>query len=159
MQALFLMQIQNLMSYFRGFDFLLFLGINSESNHSIIPTLQGLMLEMQNLKKEVEKLKEIVPKQKKFHCPFEECRDRRPLGSQKSLNGGYQHRFQLQIDPRESAIFQKNHVRVRVRGVKKLHVRVRVRDLKKFYVHVRVRVRNLTNFYVRVREFTFRRYV
>ena len=38
-----------------------------------------------------------------------------------------------------SAIFQKIHVRVRVRGVKKLHVRVRVRDLKKFHVHVRVR--------------------
>ena len=62
-----------------------------------------------------------------------------------------------------SAIFQKNHVRVRVRvrGVKKLHVRVRVRvrDLKKIHVHVRVRVRDLKNFYVRVREFTSRRYV
>ena len=59
-----------------------------------------------------------------------------------------------------SAIFQKIHVRVRVRvrGVKKLHVRVRVRvrDLKKFHVHVRVRVRDLKNFYVRVREFTSR---
>ena len=32
-QPLFLMQIQNLMFDFRGFDFLLFLGIKSESNH------------------------------------------------------------------------------------------------------------------------------
>ena len=32
MQALFLMQIQNLKSDFRGIDFLLFLGIKSESN-------------------------------------------------------------------------------------------------------------------------------
>ena len=33
MLALFLMQIQNLKSDFRCFDFLLFLGINSETNH------------------------------------------------------------------------------------------------------------------------------
>ena len=33
MQALFLMQIQNFKSDFRDFDFLLFLGIKSESNH------------------------------------------------------------------------------------------------------------------------------
>ena len=32
MQALFLMQIQNFKSDFRDFDFLLFLGIKSESN-------------------------------------------------------------------------------------------------------------------------------
>ena len=42
-----------------------------------------------------------------------------------------------------SAIFQKNHVRVR--GFKKIHVRVRVRvrGLKKFHIRVRVRVRGL----------------
>ena len=34
MQALFLMQIQNLKSDFQDFDFLLFLGIKSESNHN-----------------------------------------------------------------------------------------------------------------------------
>ena len=33
LQALFLMQIRNLKSDFRGFDFLFFIGIKSESNH------------------------------------------------------------------------------------------------------------------------------
>jgi len=33
MQALFFMQIQNFKSDFRFFDFLLFLGIKSETNH------------------------------------------------------------------------------------------------------------------------------
>ena len=37
MQALFLMQIQNLKSDFRCFNFLLFLGMNSETNQSTIP--------------------------------------------------------------------------------------------------------------------------
>ena len=51
-----------------------------------------------------------------------------------------------------SAIFQKIHVRVRVRSVKKLHVRVRVhvRGFKNFDVHVRVR--DLDFLDVRVRE-------
>ena len=48
-----------------------------------------------------------------------------------------------------STIFQKIHVRVRVR----------VRGVKNLNVRVRVRVRDLKNFYVRVREFTSRRYV
>ena len=54
-----------------------------------------------------------------------------------------------------SAIFQKNHVRVRVhvRGFKNFHVRVRVRvrDLKNF--RVRVRVRDFKISHVRVRDF------
>ena len=38
MQALFLMQIQNLKSDFRCFDFLLFLGIKSETNQCLVIT-------------------------------------------------------------------------------------------------------------------------
>ena len=52
-----------------------------------------------------------------------------------------------------SAIFQKIHVRVRVRGFKNFHVRVRVRvrDLKNFHV----RVRDFKISHVRVRDHDF----
>ena len=43
MQALFFMQIQNSKSDFRFFDFLLFLGIKSETNHNILYMMYSII--------------------------------------------------------------------------------------------------------------------